>query len=148
MCKFIFVTGGVISGLGKGIASASIGALLTEFNFKVNIKKLDPYLNIDPGTISPKEHGEVFVTSDGLETDLDLGYYERFANIKTNKHNSTSSGKLYQKLLQEERNMPFYDRFVNVYADFCRDCDLLDKACHFSEKKAVPSPTTNISSVN
>lgn len=118
MCKFIFVTGGVISGLGKGIASASIGALLTEFNFKINIKKLDPYLNVDPGTINPKEHGEVFVTSDGLETDLDLGYYERFTNIKPNKHNSTSSGKLYQELLQEERNGKYLGKTIQVIPHF------------------------------
>ena len=101
MTKYIFVTGGVISGLGKGVTSASIGAIIQMLGQKnITIKKLDPYLNIDPGTMNPFEHGEVYVTSDGIETDLDLGYYERFLNIETNETNSTSSGKLYQKLLK------------------------------------------------
>ena len=93
MTNYIFVTGGVISGLGKGVTSASIGVILQMLNQKnITIKKLDPYLNIDAGTMNPIEHGEVFVTEDGIETDLDLGYYERFLEIKMNENNSTSSG--------------------------------------------------------
>ena len=104
MTKYIFVTGGVISGLGKGVISASMGAILQMLGEKnITIKKLDPYLNIDPGTMNPTEHGEVFVTEDGTETDLDLGYYERFLEIKTSEINSTSSGKLFQKILNNER---------------------------------------------
>ena len=114
MCKFIIICGGVISGLGKGVCAASIGATLKEYNYKINIKKLDPYLNVDPGTINPKEHGEVFVTSDGCETDLDLGYYERFVDITTNKHNITSSGKLYQKLIEEERSGIYLGKTIQV----------------------------------
>ena len=105
MTKYIFVTGGVISGLGKGVTSASIGAILQMMGeTNITIKKLDPYLNVDAGTMNPIEHGEVFVTDDGTETDLDLGYYERFLEIQTTKHNSSSSGKLFQKLIQKERN--------------------------------------------
>ena len=104
MTKYIFVTGGVISGLGKGVISASIGSILQMLGENnITIKKLDPYLNIDPGTMNPTEHGEVFVTEDGTETDLDLGYYERFLGIETTKYNSSSSGKLYQKLIEKER---------------------------------------------
>ena len=119
MTKYIFVTGGVISGLGKGVTSASIGAILQMLGQKnITIKKLDPYLNIDPGTMNPFEHGEVYVTSDGIETDLDLGYYERFLNIETNETNSTSSGKLYQKLLNNERNGDFLGKTVQMVPHF------------------------------
>ena len=96
--KYIIVTGGVLSGLGKGVATASLGAILTMMGVtRFTIKKLDPYLNVDPGTMNPIEHGEVFVTQDGAETDLDIGYYERFANIHATSRNSTSSGKLFQR---------------------------------------------------
>ena len=88
MTKYIFILGGVISGLGKGVTSGSIGAILKEMGLNITIKKLDPYLNVDPGTLNPIEHGEVYVTKDGGETDLDLGYYERFAEIETTKNNS------------------------------------------------------------
>ena len=100
--KYIFVTGGVISGLGKGVTSASIGAILQMLGeTNITIKKLDPYLNVDAGTMNPVEHGEVFITNDGTETDLDLGYYERFLGIETTCNNSTSSGKLYKKLIEK-----------------------------------------------
>src|SRR6187399_3347896 len=91
--KFIFVTGGVVSSLGKGLASASIGSLLETRGLKLTIQKLDPYLNVDPGTMNPTQHGEVFVTDDGAETDLDLGHYERFVRIKTTKANNFTSGR-------------------------------------------------------
>ena len=108
MTKYIFVLGGVISGLGKGVTSASIAAILKEIGYnRITVKKLDPYLNVDPGTLNPIEHGEVYVTQDGGETDLDLGYYERFADILVQESNSTSSGKLLYKLLQQERRGDF-----------------------------------------
>ena len=117
MTKYIFVTGGVISGLGKGVTSASIGAFLQMLGItNLTIKKLDPYLNVDPGTMNPIEHGEVYVTDDGGETDLDLGYYERFLELKTTKSNSTSSGKLFQKLLENERKGKYLGQTV-MYAD-------------------------------
>ena len=126
MAKYIFVTGGVISGLGKGVISASIGSILQMLEQKkITIKKLDPYLNIDPGTMNPTEHGEVFVTEDGTETDLDLGYYERFLEIKTSQINSTSSGKLFQKILNNEREGKYLGKtvqmiphFTNIIKDF------------------------------
>jgi len=119
MTKYIFVTGGVISGLGKGVTSASIGVILQMMGIKnLTIKKLDPYLNVDPGTMNPKEHGEVFVTKDGSETDLDLGYYERFLNIETTKDNSTSSGKLFQKLIENEREGKYLGKTVQMIPHF------------------------------
>ena len=119
MTKYIFVTGGVISGLGKGVTSASIGAILQMLGeTNITIKKLDPYLNVDPGTLNPIEHGEVFVTKDGIETDLDLGYYERFLEIQTTKINSTSSGKLFQQLLEKERKGDFLGETVLMIPHF------------------------------
>lgn len=113
--KYIFVTGGVISGIGKGVISASIGAILKAMDVtRLTIKKLDPYLNVDPGTMNPVEHGEVYVTDDGAETDLDLGYYERFTGLKMSKINSTSSGKLYMKLLDKERSGEFLGKTVQI----------------------------------
>ena len=100
MTRFIFITGGVVSSLGKGITTASIGAILKSMGYAVFIKKLDPYLNIDPGTMNPVEHGEVFVTEDGGECDLDLGHYERFTGILTSKESNITSGKIYQQLIQ------------------------------------------------
>ena len=119
MTKYIFVTGGVISGLGKGVTSASIGSILQMLGGnRVTIKKLDPYLNIDPGTMNPIEHGEVFVTEDGAETDLDLGYYERFLEMEMSKKNSTSSGKLFQELFNRERDGQFLGKTVQVIPHF------------------------------
>ncbi|MCM8829702.1 MAG: CTP synthetase, partial [Candidatus Omnitrophica bacterium] len=101
--KFIFITGGVVSSLGKGIASASIGALLETHGYKITILKFDPYLNVDPGTMNPFQHGEVFVTEDGAETDLDLGHYERFTNAHITKKNNVTSGQIYNAVLTRER---------------------------------------------
>ncbi len=114
MTNFIFVTGGVVSSLGKGLAAASIGALLQARGFKICLKKLDPYLNIDPGTMSPTQHGEVFVTDDGTEADLDLGHYERFTGVKTTKDNSTTTGKIYDILLKKERRGDYLGKTVQV----------------------------------
>src|SRR6201986_4934301 len=101
--KFILVTGGVVSSLGKGLASASIGALLENRGLKVTIQKLDPYINVDPGTMNPLQHGEVFVTDDGAETDLDLGHYERFITTRMKRPNNFTSGQLYKSVLEKER---------------------------------------------
>src|SRR5881394_1263651 len=103
MTKFIFITGGVVSSLGKGIASASLGAILEARGLKVTLMKLDPYINVDPGTMNPSQHGEVFVTEDGAETDLDLGHYERFVRIKTTKSSNFTSGRIYANVIRKER---------------------------------------------
>ncbi len=112
--KYIFVTGGVASSLGKGVTIASIGALLEARDFKVTIQKLDPYLNIDPGTMSPYQHGEVYVTEDGAETDLDLGYYERFTSATLARENSVTTGQIYNSVIQRERRGEYLGRTVQV----------------------------------
>lgn len=114
MCKYIFVTGGVCSSLGKGIATASIGALLKSLGLKVFTQKLDPYLNVDPGTMSPFQHGEVFVTDDGGETDLDLGHYERFIDTSLSKMSSVSTGKIYSKVLDKERKGTYLGKTIQI----------------------------------
>ncbi len=114
MCKFIFVTGGVVSGLGKGITAASLGRLLKERGFKIASQKLDPYINIDPGTMSPLQHGEVYVTEDGAETDLDLGHYERFINEDLNRYSNLTTGKVYWNVLQKERKGNYLGKTVQV----------------------------------
>jgi CTP synthase len=114
MTRFIFITGGVVSSLGKGIASASLAALLQARGYKVRLRKLDPYLNVDPGTMSPYQHGEVFVTEDGAETDLDLGHYERFTGIDAKKGDSTTAGRIYSNLLAKERRGDYLGATVQV----------------------------------
>src|SRR5918992_478588 len=112
--KYIFVTGGVVSSLGKGLAAASIGRLLEDHGYKVALQKFDPYLNVDPGTMSPYQHGEVYVTDDGAETDLDLGHYERFTNTKTTRNHNWTTGKIYQSVIQKERRGDYLGRTVQV----------------------------------
>ncbi|MGV3726929.1 CTP synthase [Hydrogenophaga sp.] len=114
MTKFVFVTGGVVSSLGKGIASASLAALLESRGLKVTLIKLDPYINVDPGTMSPFQHGEVFVTDDGAETDLDLGHYERFIETRMKKTNNFTTGKIYQSVLEKERRGDYLGKTVQV----------------------------------
>lgn len=114
MSKFIFVTGGVVSSLGKGIAAASLAAILESRGLKVTLLKLDPYINVDPGTMSPFQHGEVFVTEDGAETDLDLGHYERFANIKMSKRNNFTTGQIYESVIKKERRGDYLGGTVQV----------------------------------
>lgn len=114
MTKFIFVTGGVLSSLGKGITSASIAAILKQSGFKVSMLKIDPYLNVDPGTMSPLEHGEVFVTADGAETDLDLGNYERFIDRTLTKKNSFTTGQVYQSVIKREREGGYLGKTIQV----------------------------------
>ena len=112
--KYIFVTGGVVSSLGKGITAASLGRLLKSRGLKVTIQKFDPYINVDPGTLSPYQHGEVFVTDDGAETDLDLGHYERFIDTSLNKNSNVTSGKIYWSVLNKERKGEYDGRTVQV----------------------------------
>lgn len=114
MTKYIFVTGGVTSSLGKGIISASLAKLLQERNYKVTIQKLDPYINVDPGTLNPYEHGECYVTDDGAETDLDLGHYERFLNTPTSQDNNVTTGRIYQTVINKEREGAFLGKTVQV----------------------------------
>jgi len=114
MAKFIFITGGVLSALGKGIAAASIGRLLESHGYKITCQKFDPYLNVDPGTMSPFQHGEVYVTDDGAETDLDLGHYERFTATQTSKAHNWTAGKIYESILKKERNGEFLGKTVQV----------------------------------
>ncbi len=112
--KYIFVTGGVLSSLGKGLASASIGCLLEARGIKINFLKLDPYINVDPGTMSPFQHGEVFVTDDGAETDLDLGHYERFTNVRLTRDNNSTTGKIYLTVIEKERKGEYLGKTVQV----------------------------------
>ena len=112
--KYIFVTGGVVSSLGKGVAASSIGCLLESRGFKVTLQKCDPYLNVDPGTMSPFQHGEVFVTEDGAETDLDLGHYERFTHAKLSRDNNWTTGRIYETILTKERRGDFLGKTVQV----------------------------------
>src|SRR6187455_3552393 len=128
MARYIFITGGVVSSLGKGLASAALGALLQARGYKVRLRKLDPYLNLDPGTMSPYQHGEVFVTDDGAETDLDLGHYERFTGRPANKRDNITAGRIYQDILAEERRGDYLGATIqviphvtNAIKDYIRD---------------------------
>jgi CTP synthase len=112
--KYIFVTGGVVSSLGKGIVAASLGRLLEERGHSVTIQKFDPYINVDPGTMNPYEHGEVFVTDDGAETDLDLGHYERFIDQNLTKYSSVTTGRIYQSVINKERKGEYLGKTVQV----------------------------------
>ena len=114
MARYVFITGGVVSSLGKGIAAAALGALLQARGYRVRIRKLDPYLNVDPGTMSPYQHGEVFVTDDGAETDLDLGHYERFTGRSANKQDNITTGRIYQNILEKERRGDYLGATVQV----------------------------------
>jgi CTP synthase len=128
MARYIFITGGVVSSLGKGLASAALGALLQARGYKVRLRKLDPYLNVDPGTMSPYQHGEVFVTDDGAETDLDLGHYERFTGNPASRHDNITTGRIYQDILTKERRGDYLGATIqviphvtNAIKDFVRD---------------------------
>ncbi|MDO4770083.1 MAG: CTP synthase, partial [Brachymonas sp.] len=112
--KFVFVTGGVVSSLGKGIAAASLAAILESRGLKVTLIKLDPYINVDPGTMSPFQHGEVFVTDDGAETDLDLGHYERFIETRMRQANNFTTGRIYQSVIEKERRGEYLGKTVQV----------------------------------
>ena len=114
MAKYIFVTGGVVSGLGKGLTAASLGRIFKQRGQKVFMQKLDPYINVDPGTMSPYQHGEVFVTADGAETDLDLGHYERFIDEQLNKNSSITTGRIYSNVISKERRGDYLGATVQV----------------------------------
>ena len=114
MTRFIFITGGVVSSLGKGIAAASLAAVLEARGLKVTLIKLDPYINVDPGTMSPFQHGEVFVTSDGAETDLDLGHYERFVGMTATRRNNFTTGRIYENVIRKERRGDYLGGTVQV----------------------------------
>ena len=114
MSKYVFVTGGVVSSLGKGIAASSIGALLEARGYSVALAKFDPYINVDPGTMSPFQHGEVYVTDDGAETDLDLGHYERFTTTTSSRANNTTAGRIYLSVIERERRGDYLGKTVQV----------------------------------
>src|SRR5665213_1532358 len=114
MAKYIFVTGGVSSSLGKGIIAASLAKLLQARGLRVTIQKFDPYINVDPGTLNPYEHGECYVTEDGAETDLDLGHYERFLNIPTSQANNVTTGQVYKTVIEKERRGDYLGKTVQV----------------------------------
>ena len=114
MTRFIFITGGVVSSLGKGLCAAALGALLQARGFRVRLRKLDPYLNVDPGTMSPYQHGEVFVTDDGTETDLDVGHYERFLDIRLNGEANVTTGQVYSHVIAKERRGDYLGDTVQV----------------------------------
>ena len=123
--KYVFVTGGVVSGLGKGITAASLGRLLKARGYSVTMQKFDPYINIDPGTMNPVQHGEVFVTDDGAETDLDLGHYERFIDESLTKNSNVTTGKIYWSVLQNLPGVPSGERTSKFFRwshwNFCSD---------------------------
>ncbi len=128
-CKYIFVTGGVLSGVGKGITAASIGAILKAKGYKVTMQKCDPYLNVDAGLLNPVEHGECYVTHDGVETDLDLGHYERFLDFETSKYSITLSGSIYKELIERERSGGFHGKTVQLVPHFTGlVCEKIEKA--------------------
>src|ERR1700741_2578495 len=114
MARYVFITGGVVSSLGKGLASAALGALLSARGYRVRLRKLDPYLNVDPGTMSPYQHGEVFVTDDGAETDLDLGHYERFTGRPASRQDNITTGRIYQEILAKERRGDYLGATIQV----------------------------------
>jgi len=147
MARYIFITGGVVSSLGKGLASAALGALLQARGYKVRLRKLDPYLNVDPGTMSPYQHGEVFVTDDGAETDLDLGHYERFTGRPATRADNITTGRIYQEILTKERRGDYLGATIqviphvtNAIKDFIRDGNEdFDSCC---ARSAAPSATS------
>src|SRR3546814_4854704 len=114
MARFIFITGGVVSSLGKGLMAASLAALLQARGYRVRIRKFDPYLNVDPGTMSPYQHGEVYVTDDGAETDLDLGHYERFTGVSARQSDNVTAGRIYQTIITRERRGDYLGATVQV----------------------------------
>ena len=114
MTRYVFITGGVVSSLGKGIASAALAALLQARGYRVRLRKLDPYLNVDPGTMSPYQHGEVFVTDDGAETDLDLGHYERFTGVHATRSDNATTGRIYSEVIAKERRGDYLGATVQV----------------------------------
>ena len=139
--KYVFVTGGVTSSLGKGIIAASLAKLLQERGFTVTIQKLDPYINVDPGTMNPYEHGECYVTDDGAETDLDLGHYERFLNTPTSQDNNITTGRIYQTVINKEREGAYLGKTVQVIPHIT---DEIKRRIRLQEKKKFDIVITEI----
>ena len=133
MSKFIFVTGGVVSGIGKGISGASIGRLLKDRGLSIFMQKFDPYLNVDPGTMSPYQHGEVFVTKDGAETDLDLGHYERFIDVELTQKSSITTGRIYNNVIKKERRGDYDGATVQVIPHITNE---IKKAVYDAQKES------------
>lgn len=144
MSKYIFVTGGVVSGLGKGIVAASLGRLLKSAGYSVYIEKFDPYMNIDPGTLNPTQHGEVFVTEDGAETDLDLGHYERFINENLTKSSTLTSGKIFQTVLNKERNGEYGGKTVQIIPHVTNEIKNTFSIRHKSRARTFSSPKSAV----
>ena len=138
--KHIFVTGGVVSGLGKGITAASLGRLLKARGFKVAAQKLDPYINVDPGTMSPYQHGEVYVTEDGAETDLDLGHYERFIDEDLNRYSNLTTGKVYANVLRRERQGGYLGKTVQTIDQIYRIGDANDPEYREGDRQPAKFP--------
>ena len=140
--KYIFVTGGVVSSLGKGIVSASLACLLEARGFKVTIQKFDPYYNVDPGTLNPYEHGECYVTEDGQETDLDLGHYERFTNMRTSRANNVTSGRIFQSVIDKERRGDYLGKTVQIIphiTDWARPAAMITSSPRLAAQSATSS---------
>ena len=137
MVKYVFVTGGVVSGLGKGITAASLGRLLKARGYQVTMQKFDPYINMDPGTMNPIQHGEVFVTDDGTETDLDLGHYERFIDESLDKNSNVTTGKIYWTVLQKERHGDYGGGTVQVQC-FRRNVTGIMAAARYRSSLTLP----------
>ena len=133
MAKYVFVTGGVVSGLGKGITASSIALLLKSRGYKVFMQKFDPYINVDPGTMNPIQHGEVFVTDDGAETDLDLGHYERFIDESLTKNSTVTSGKIYWAVLNKERKGDYGGGTVQVIPHVTNEI----KSCFYKSAESL-----------
>ena len=144
MARYVFVTGGVVSSLGKGLASAALGALLQARGYSVRLRKLDPYLNVDPGTMSPFEHGEVFVTDDGAETDLDLGHYERFTGVHARGTDSVSSGRIYSNVLEKERRGDYLGGTVQVIPHVTDEIKRASALADLGLVKQTEDPTLTI----
>src|SRR4029078_8293723 len=132
MPKYIFVTGGVVSSLGKGLAASSIGCLIENRGLQVALIKLDPYINVDPGTMSPFQHGEVFVTDDGADTDLDLGHYERFTHARLSKANNWTTGRIYLSVIEKERRGDYLGKLIQVIPHIT---DEINRAVRFVAEK-------------
>ena len=144
MARYIFITGGVVSSLGKGLMAASLAALLQARGFKVRIRKFDPYLNVDPGTMSPYQHGEVYVTDDGAETDLDLGHYERFTGVSATRGDSVTTGRIYLDILSRERRGDYqvsllHEWLVNQPLPTLQSSGVFKLLAHCTEKTALPA---------
>src|ERR1700709_1997336 len=136
--KYVVITGGVVSSLGKGITAASLGTLLKAHGLKVGVQKLDPYINVDPGTMSPYQHGEVFVTEDGAETDLDLGHYERFINVDLSRMNNVTAGWIYKSVLEKERRGDYLGGTVQMIPHVTNEIkNFLRKGAQHSQAEVV-----------